>query len=114
MWPPDRVRMQHMIEAIESGLRFVRGRTRGDLQTDEMLAFALIRAVEIVGEAASRVSESGRERLPGVPWVDIVSMRTRVIHAYFDVNEDILWATVTESFPALLRELQSALSRESS
>jgi uncharacterized protein with HEPN domain len=72
-----------------------------------MLLFALVRAVEIVGEAASRVEGEARETLPDVPWPEIVGMRNRLIHAYFDVDRDILWSTVIQALPAL----RSALVR---
>ncbi len=84
-----------------------KGRSRADLDSDEMLLFALIRAVEIVGEAASRVEREARETLPDVPWPEIVGMRNRLIHAYFDVDRDILWSTVIQALPAL----RSALVR---
>jgi uncharacterized protein with HEPN domain len=56
MNPRDRVRLQHLADALNSAIRFARGRERGDLDTDEMLLFALVRAIEIAGEAASQVT----------------------------------------------------------
>jgi uncharacterized protein with HEPN domain len=96
-----------MAEYIEEALRFVEGRSRGDLDTDTMLRFALLRAVEVVGEAASQVSEEGRAALPDVPWRKVVGMRNRLVHAYFDIDHDILWDTVTLALPALLEYLKS-------
>lgn len=78
-----------MAEAAESALRFVEGRSRADLNTDDMLRFALTRAVEIVGEAATKVSLDARTLLPGIAWPAIVGMRNRLVHAYFDVDSDI-------------------------
>jgi uncharacterized protein with HEPN domain len=69
---------------------------------------ALSRAVEIVGEAANQVSESGRSELPGVPWPQIVGMRNRLVHAYFDIDRDILWDTVQIALPVLLAQLRPA------
>jgi len=91
-----------MIEAAESIERFLVGRQRADVDTDEMLLFALVRAVEIIGEAASRLSQEARASVPSLPWPAIVAMRNRLIHAYFDVDPDILWKTVREEVPALL------------
>jgi uncharacterized protein with HEPN domain len=107
----DDVRIRHMIDAIEAALRFAKGRERTDLDTDEMLLFALVRAVEIVGEAASKLSAEGRARFPEIPWTAVTGMRDRLVHAYFDVDRDILWATVTQALPTLLKELQSARDR---
>jgi len=102
MSPDDRVRLLHMVEAAESALGFIRGRDRADLDTDRMLVFALVRAIEIIGEAASRVSQEGRAEIPGIPWSRIVGMRNRLIHAYFEVDAEILWNTATEALPELI------------
>lgn len=87
MSPDDLVRLRHMVEAAESALDFCRGRTRSELDSDAMLRFALTRAVEIIGEAAGKVSAEGRAELPVVPWSAIVGMRNRLAHAYFDVRQ---------------------------
>jgi uncharacterized protein with HEPN domain len=84
----------------------VAGRTRADLDTDRMLLFALVRAVEIIGEAASRLSDETRSAAPAVPWPRIVSMRNRLIHVYFDIDHDVLWKTATEEIPQLLTLLR--------
>lgn len=103
----DAIRIRHMIEAAESAQRFAAGRRRDDLETDQMLLFALVRAIEIVGEAASRVSAETRAATSSVPWPEIVSMRHRLIHAYFDIDRDILWKTVSKEIPLLLATLKA-------
>ena len=72
--------------------------------------FALVRAVEIAGEAASRVTAETRAELPDLPWASIVAMRNRLVHAYFDINRDILWTTVTETAPPLAERLKNLLA----
>ncbi len=109
MSPDDRWRIHHMIDAAEQALAFVQGRTRADLESDAMLRMALTRAVEIVGEAASQVSEVGRSELASLPWQQIIGMRNRLVHAYFDVNQNILWDTVQLALPALLDPLKASL-----
>lgn len=94
-----------MLEAAESAQHFVSGKSRADLDTDPMLLFALVRAIEIIGEAASRVSVEQRTDSPTVPWTAIVAMRNRLIHAYFDIDRDIVWRTVTEEIPSLRSQL---------
>ena len=74
-----------------------------------MLLFALVRAIEIVGEAASKLSEPTRSQGTGIPWTLIVSMRNRLVHAYFDIDRDILWRTATDELPALLSQLRPLL-----
>ncbi len=70
-----------------------------------MLTFALLRAIEIVGEAAARVSAPTREAAADIPWGLIVSMRNRLIHAYFDIDHEIVWKAATEELPQLLPQV---------
>ncbi len=101
MPPEDHIRILHMIEAAEAVEAFVAGRQPGDLSTDRMLLLALERAIEIIGEAAAKVSIETRESEAAVPWPQIVAMRNRLVHAYFAVDTAILWKTATEEVPAL-------------
>jgi uncharacterized protein with HEPN domain len=110
MRPDDLVRLKHMHDAIASALRFVDGRSRKDLDSDEMLLFALVRAVEVIGEAANKVSAAGRADLPDIRWAAIVGMRNRLVHAYADIDRDILWSTVLDELPGLRSRLGHALS----
>jgi uncharacterized protein with HEPN domain len=102
MPPDDRVRILHMIEAAETVAGFIADRDRSALDQDRMLLFALVRAIEIVGEAASKVSADTRLGAPAVPWGQITAMRNRLVHAYFDIDRDILWKTATVEVPVLL------------
>lgn len=108
----DRVRLRHMADAMDAAMRFVEGRNRSDLESDEMLLFALVRAIEIVGEAASKISDEARAEMPELPWASIVGMRHRLVHAYFEINRDILWTTVTEAVPPLAKHLKALLKDE--
>ena len=109
MRPEDGTRIRHMIEAAESAQRFIDGRTRADIDMDEQLRFALVQAVQIIGEAASRVSPETRSAIPSVPWADIIFMRNRLVHAYFDIDHDIVWETATKDIPDLLPLLRRLL-----
>src|SRR5262249_20950665 len=99
MNPHDRVRLRHALHAMNAALEFIAGRSRSDLDSDRMLSFALVRAIEVVGEAASKVSAETRAELADLPWAAMVGMRNRLVHAYFDVNHDILWDTVAQAVP---------------
>jgi uncharacterized protein with HEPN domain len=101
MPPEDRVRVLHMLEAAEAIAGFIAGRDRAALDADRMLLFAVVRAVEVLGEAASRMSAETRLAVPAVPWSKITAMRNRLVHAYFDIDRDILWKTAAEEIPAL-------------
>jgi len=98
-----------MLDAAREALSFARDRTRSDLDRDRMLVLSLVKDIEIIGEAAYQVSPSSREQLPTLPWEDIIGMRHRLVHAYFDINLDILWKTVQEDLPPLIKTLEQAL-----
>ncbi|MFB3880330.1 MAG: DUF86 domain-containing protein [Armatimonadota bacterium] len=106
----DAIRLRHMLEAAEEAARFAAGASRADLEGNRMLAFALVRAVEIIGEAASRVTNETRETYSDLPWQDMTGMRNRIIHAYFDVDLDRVWDTVTEDLPPLAARLRAILA----
>jgi uncharacterized protein with HEPN domain len=112
MKPDDRVRLRHVADALRAAIRFAEGRSRKDLDNDEMLVFALIHAIQIVGEAAGKISAGLREQHPQIPWALITGMRHRLAHAYFDINHDILWTTATESVPELLAQVDRLLSSD--
>lgn len=111
MQAEDRVRVLHMVEAIETAIGFVAGRQAEDLDSDRMLLFALVRSIEIIGEAAAKISAELRLKAPEIPWNIIISMRNRLIHAYFDIDRDILWKTATIELKILLPQLQALLEQ---
>jgi uncharacterized protein with HEPN domain len=108
----DKIRFRHMLEAIEEAIGFVDGKQRESLDKDRMLVLALIKDVEIVGEAASRISKSAQEASPDIPWASIIGMRNRLIHAYFDINLDILWQTICKELPDLAGKLKAVIDSE--
>ena len=104
----DSIRLRHMLDAAHEVIAFAQDRTRVDLDRDRQLVLALVKDIEIIGEAAYRISPATRESLPDVPWKDIIGMRHRLVHAYFDINLDILWQTVQRDLPPLISELEHA------
>lgn len=84
---------------------FIRNKSRTDLDTDRMLLLSLVKSIEIIGEAAARVSPASQQAYPDIPWASIIGMRNRLIHVYFDVNHDIVWETVSRDLPLLLEQL---------
>jgi uncharacterized protein with HEPN domain len=86
----DEIRLHHRLDAAHEALTFAEGHTREDLDTNRMLVRALSMSIGIIGEAASKVSVDVQDAHPEVPWPQIVGMRNRIIHAYFEVNLDIL------------------------
>ena len=103
------VRLNHMLEYAREAVGLMRNRTRADLEKDRALGLAIIRCLEIVGEAASRVPEPIQKSHPGVPWAQIIGMRNRLVHGYDLVDYDIIWSTITEDLPPLIAQLEKAL-----
>jgi uncharacterized protein with HEPN domain len=95
-----------MLDAAREALSFAAGRSRGDLDRDRMLVLAIVKDVEIIGEAASRTTMAARAAHPTVPWAQIIAMRNRLIHAYFDVDLQVVWDTVTVDLPQLITVLE--------
>ena len=76
-----------------------------------MLSLAIVRLLEIAGEAATHVSEPVQDALPGIPWQQITGARNRLIHGYFDVDLDIVWAIVQDDLPPLIAQLERVLAQ---
>jgi uncharacterized protein with HEPN domain len=102
----DTARLRHMLDAVRKATHFVRGRSWADLNTDEMLQLALIRLLEVLGEAATSISPDCRQAHQDIPWKQIAGTRDRLIHGYFDVGLDIVWEIVTVDLPPLIAALE--------
>lgn len=101
----DRNRLRHMLDAAREATTFVAGCERDDLNNNRMLLLALVKSIEILGEAGSRVSEQAQAELPDIPWRNIIAMRNRLIHGYFDIDAEIVWQTVKLELPPLIEAL---------
>ena len=106
---PDAVRLRHIRDAARDAVSFVEGKSRADLGSNEMLSLALVRLLEVIGEAANGISSELRAKHPGIHWAGMTGMRNRLIHGYFDVNLDIVWETVTKDLPPLVAEMELVL-----
>lgn len=106
----DAVRLRHMLDAAKRAIEFMQGRAKSDLESDEQLSLAVVRLLEILGEAAKNVSEDLRKDYPDIPWRQIAGTRDRLIHGYFDVDLDIVWQIISTDLPLLAAQLEKALS----
>ncbi|MCH7932259.1 MAG: DUF86 domain-containing protein [Proteobacteria bacterium] len=102
----DRIRIRHMLDSAREALAFARGRSRTDLDRDRIFALALVKCIEIVGEAAVGLGPATREQYSKIPWADIIGMRNQLIHAYFEIDMDRVWDTVTDDLPRLVTQLE--------
>jgi uncharacterized protein with HEPN domain len=103
----------HMLDKAHEALSLVRGKIRQDYDRDTALRLALTHLIQVIGEAARRVSSQFRERHPEVPWDAIAGMRSKIVHDYMNVDEDIVWDSVTQELQPLIEELKKVLPSES-
>ena len=107
------VSLRQMLEHAQEAVELIRGRSRGDLDSDRLLGLALVRLLEIIGEVAARVPSEEQVRRPGVPWPQIVGLRNRLIHGYDSIDYDIVWQIVTTDLPLLASELSRSFPDQS-
>jgi len=104
--------LQHMLDAIDRATTYVAGMDLGAFKRDTRTQDAVIRSIEIVGEAANKTRLADPEfaaRFPDVPWDVIYGMRNRIVHDYFEVDLEIVWHTVQQDLPALRRQIAELL-----
>jgi uncharacterized protein with HEPN domain len=106
------VRLRHMRDHAREAVAMATGKTRNDLDTDRKLNLALVRLLEIVGEAANRTPADERAQYGEIPWGQIVGLRNRLIHGYDSVDFEILWQIVNHDLPPLIAALDQILSSE--
>ena len=105
-----RVSVHQMLDHAREAVQMAQGRRRSDLDADRMLNLSLVRLIEIIGEAASRLPDDFRRRYADVPWRETVGMRNRLIHGYDTVDFDILWAIVQDDLPPPIAQLEAILA----
>jgi uncharacterized protein with HEPN domain len=99
-----------MLEAAKKAVQLAKGSSRADLESNEMLTLALTRLLEIIGEAARAVTEGTRQRGSTIAWKQICGTRDRLIHGYFDVDLNVIWAILTNDLPLLIVSLERLLA----
>lgn len=104
------VRLRHMLDHAREAVAMAKGKTRDSLYTDRMLNLALVRLLEIVGEAASRTPPEERAQYGDIPWPGIVGLRNRLIHGYDSVDFEILWQIINHDLPTLIVALEQIVS----
>lgn len=105
----DQVYFKHMLDHAREALDMTAGKSQAQLGRDRMLELALVRLTEIIGEAASKVSEKTKSKYPEIPWREMIGMRNRLIHGYDTVDLKVLWNTIVVDLPPLIAHLENAV-----
>jgi len=100
-----------MLDSTKAILNFLQGRTRSDLDSDRLLLSGVIRELQILGEAAGKISQGTQDLYPDLPWKQLVGMRNRLIHAYFDVDNEVIWMTAKNNLPGFCGQLEIIVSQ---
>lgn len=114
----DAIRIRHMIEAAEEAMGFCEGMSESSFFADRRTQRAVVQCIEVIGEATRMVSQATRDQVPAVPWQQIVGMRHRIVHVYFDIDLRLVWQVVERDLRPLVDALrawetdQSDLGRE--
>ncbi len=101
----DQASLRQMLDCAREAVEMAGRHTAADLHSNRMLELALVRLIEIVGEAGNRVSPETQAHHPQLPWAMMVSMRNRLIHGYDEIDLNVVWDTVTQDLPPLIAQL---------
>jgi uncharacterized protein with HEPN domain len=102
----DDTRLNHILDACREAISFLGNRSLEELMNDRMVLHAVVRSLEIIGEASAQLSETFRAAHAEVPWQKIIGMRNRIVHAYFDIDCEVVWSTVHNDLPGLLQQIE--------
>ncbi len=108
----DTVFLRHILDAINLIGGYLKGKSYEEFKNNRMLQDAVIREIEIIGEATNNLSAEFRNRYPGIPWRQIAGMRDKLIHGYFGVDLDAVWDTATKDIPALREKLLEIMEKD--
>lgn len=109
MLKDDGVYVGHMFDLARTAQRLVQGKCWNDYDSDEVLQLALTHVLQTIGESARHISASFQQAHPEIPWLVIVGMRHKIVHDYLDVDYDVVWQTVIEDVPELIRLLEALI-----
>lgn len=101
----DWIRIAHILEAAQEAVDMLGNRTAPEFAQDRMCALAVVKCVEVIGEAAARLSPDIKGELDAFPWSAMIGMRNVLVHVYFDVDYDVVYETVRTHLPRLIQDL---------
>lgn len=108
----DSIYLGHMLDMTRRAITALQSKNRVDYDTDDILRMGLTHLVQVIGEAARKVSAQFQQTHPEIPWRQIIGMRHRIVHDYMRVDEDILWEVVSNDLPALLPHLEQITPKD--
>jgi len=103
---PDDILLLDMLLAARDAVEFLSDCQRNEFNQDRMRQLAVIKSIEVIGEAASRISDAFRDAHPELPWRAIVAMRHRLVHGYFEIDRNRVWKTAQEDLPKLIKVIE--------
>ena len=102
----DTVYLLHILDAIGLIEEYTRGMSENEFLSNSMAHDAVVRQIEIIGEAATNVSSEFRKKYPVLPWTKMIGIRNKIIHEYFSVNYAIVWDTINDDLPSLKKAIK--------
>lgn len=108
----DSLYLTHMLESAQKALLFVKDKTRADYDADEVLRLALVHLIQTIGEAARNISKTFQDEHPEIAWKPIMGIRHRIVHNYADVDDQVIWKTLTDDLPPLIQQLEKLIAPE--
>ena len=108
--PRDKERLNHMLAAIERVIRYTSGKAFDDLKSDDMMYYAVVKNIEIIGEAANLLSPEFIASHPATPWKQVRGMRKYIVHEYFQIDDVVVWGVVKDDIPILQAQINDYLS----
>lgn len=106
----DRERLVHIKEAIDRILRYTEDKSYEDLVADDMMYYAVVKNIEIIGEAANMLTQSFQQAHPDTPWKMVKGMRNYIVHEYFQIDDIVVWDVVKSNIPELREQITRYLS----
>ena len=101
-----------MLQAIERIGKYAKGKSFEDFVADDMMYYAIVKNIEILGEASNMLTSEFREKHPETPWKQVNGMRNYIVHEYFQVDNNIVWDVITNDLPLLERQVKAYIEEE--
>lgn len=108
----DKSRLEHILQAIERIRRYTKGKTFDDFIADDMMYYAVVKNIEIIGEASNMLTEEFRNTHPDTPWKLVNGMRNYIVYEYFQVDNNVVWDVITGDLPLLEKQIIAYIMEE--